>query len=84
MHFHRMSDQECSFQIMNRSLRVTPVQLVLTALGLARTVCQCDPRSWLTPGLVPGGLCVCPVFTRCQFSRSRGLRTVLEALEWEP
>lgn len=50
MHFHRMSDQECSFQIMNRSLGVTPVQLVLTALGLARTVCQRDPRSWLTQG----------------------------------
>lgn len=49
VHFHRMVDQECSFQIMNRSLRVTPVQRVLTVLGL--TVCQSDPRSWLTPGL---------------------------------
>lgn len=82
MHFHRMLDQECSFQIMNSSLRVTPAQLVLTVLGL--TVCQRDPRSWLPPGLALGGLCICPVFSRCQFSRSGGLRTVLETLEWEP
>lgn len=31
-----------------------------------------------------GELCVCPVFTGYQFSQSRGLRTVLETVGWEP